>query len=172
MHQLKINLTCLTLLTAIAATVINLPAPLSGSQAWAQTPAPRKVEADLLSQQGVQQFNTGQAGAALLSFQQALTIYREIKDRESESYALANLGVAYDSLGNYVQAIEYEQQWLSLARETKDRQSESKALANLGNTYADLGDLNSAVVYYKQNFALTKVLHDTKTNRPPQASDR
>jgi tetratricopeptide (TPR) repeat protein len=105
------------------------------SQVLAQTPVERKAEADRLLQQGLQQFQISQFQAALQSWQQALIIYREIKDRQSEGIALGSLGVAYQSLGDYAKAIEYEQQWLAIAREIKDRQSEGKALGKLTLAY-------------------------------------
>ena len=92
------------------------------SQALAQTQAQRKAEADRLSDQGGQQYDISQFQAALQSWQQAVIIYREIKDRKSEGKALGNLGIAYHSLGDYAKTIEYAQQQLAIAREIKDRQ--------------------------------------------------
>ncbi len=81
----------------------------------------RSVEADRLLRQGIQQHQTGQFPAALNSWQQALQIYRALKNRQREGGALGNLGLAYYSLGNHAKAIEYSQQLLTIARETKDR---------------------------------------------------
>ncbi|MEG4091796.1 MULTISPECIES: hypothetical protein [unclassified Microcoleus] len=75
------------------------------SPALAQTQAQRKAEADRLLDQGRQQYQISQFQAALQSWQQALIIYREIKDRQSEGKALGNLGVAYDSLDDYAKAL-------------------------------------------------------------------
>ncbi|MEG4519134.1 tetratricopeptide repeat protein, partial [Microcoleus sp. AT9b-C3] len=109
------------------------------SQALAQTQAERKAEADRLLDQGIEQYQISQFQAALQSWQQALIIYREIKDRQSEGKALGNLGNAYFALGDYAKAIEYLQQDLAIAREIKDRQSEGISLGNLGNAYFSLG---------------------------------
>ncbi|MEG3943150.1 tetratricopeptide repeat protein, partial [Microcoleus sp. w2-18aC4] len=87
------------------------------SQALAQTQAQRKAEAERLFNQGLQQYQISQFQAALQSWQQALIIYRELKDRQSEGAALGSLGIAYLSLGDYAKAIEYTQQWLAIARE-------------------------------------------------------
>lgn len=67
---------------------------------------PRKVEADRLFGQGNQQFYVSQFEAALQSWQQALSIYRRIKDRRGEGNAFGNLGL-YRSLGDYAKAIEF-----------------------------------------------------------------
>ncbi|MEG3864007.1 tetratricopeptide repeat protein [Microcoleus sp. herbarium12] len=47
------------------------------------------------------------------SWQQALIIDREIKNRHSEGKALGNLGLAYRNLGDCAKAIDYAQQWLA-----------------------------------------------------------
>ncbi len=89
--------------------------------AQTQTADARKAQADRLLQQGNEKFETSQFEAALQSWQQALVIYREIKDRQGEGNSLGDLGVAYYSLGKYVRAIEYQQQSLAIKREIKDR---------------------------------------------------
>ena len=98
----------------------------------AQTTDVREVQAFLLLLQGSQHYDTGQLPAALNSWQQALQIYRALKNRQGEGNALGFLGIAYRSLGNYSQAIEYSQQKLAIAREIKDHQNEGVALVNLG----------------------------------------
>ena len=97
------------------------------SQALAQTQAQRETEADRLFDQGIQQHQISQFQAALQSWQQALIIYREIKDRQGEGWVRGNQGLAYLSLGDYAKAIEYTQQSLAIAREIKDRQSEGRS---------------------------------------------
>jgi CHAT domain-containing protein len=133
------------------------------SQALAQTQAQRKAEADRLLKQGTQQYQSSQFQAALQSWQQALIIYREIKDRQSEGKALGGMGIAYRNLGDYAKAIEYLQQWLALARELKDRQSEGIALGNLGLAYRNLGDYAKAIEYTQQVLALARELKDRQS---------
>ena len=77
------------------------------SQVLAQTSEVRKAEADRLLEQGIEQFNTSQFEAALQSWQQALVIYQQIKDRQGEGNALGNLGLAYYVLGDYIQATAF-----------------------------------------------------------------
>ena len=71
--------------------------------ALAQTPeiSSKKKEADRLLNQGTELFQGSQFEEALKSWQQALKLYREIKDRQGEGNALGNLGSAYITLGNY-----------------------------------------------------------------------
>ena len=74
----------------------------------------RQAEADRLLEQGNQQFNISQFREALQSWEQALTIYREIGDRKGEAASLGNLGIAYDSLGQFHLAIDYIEQSLDI----------------------------------------------------------
>ena len=62
----------------------NLKLNIGEKVVLAQTPDARKAEANRLLQQGIEQAKTSQFQAALQSWQQALTIYREIKDRQGE----------------------------------------------------------------------------------------
>ncbi|MEG4212146.1 tetratricopeptide repeat protein [Microcoleus sp. S13_B4] len=130
------------------------------SQALAQTQAQRKAEAERLLYQGRQQVQTSQFQAAFQSWQQALIIYREIKDRQGERKALGSLGNAYFSLGDYAKAIEYQQQSLAIAREIKNRQSEWEALESLGVAYGNLGDYAKAIEYTQQWLAIAREIKD------------
>ena len=121
---------------------------------------PQKAEADRLLQQVIEQAKTGQFTAALQSWQQALQIYREIKDRKGEGISLGNLGLAYLSLGDYPKAIDYYQQSLAIAREIKDRQGEGISLRNLGNAYHSLGDYPKAIDYIQQSLAIAREIKD------------
>jgi len=143
----------------IPSAQAKIPPP----QVLAQNPAGRKAEADRLFKQGGEQFQTSQFQAALQSWQQAVIIYREIKDRQSEGKALGSLGLAYFSLDDYTKAIEYEQQWLAIAREIKDRQSEGMALGNLGRAYLSLGDYTKAIEYQQQSLAIAREIKDRQS---------
>ncbi|WP_413198846.1 CHAT domain-containing protein [Nostoc piscinale] len=164
MHFKLCKYALIALLTATLSVNLDLPKLNflfnSNSVASAQTPDPRKAEADKLLNQGVQQYQISQFEAALQSWQQALNIYREIKDRQGESKALGNLGIADDALGDYPKAIEYQQQSLAIAREIKDRQGEGNALGNLGNAYYSLGDYPKAIEYQQQRLAIAREIKD------------
>jgi len=126
----------------------------------AQTTDASQAEGDRLFQQGLQQYQTSQFQAALNSWQQALQIYRALKNRQREGNALVNLGTAYLYLGNYAKAVEYTQQGLAMAREIKNRQVEDIALGNLGNAYLALGEYAKAIEYSQQYLAIARELKD------------
>ena len=110
--------------------------------------------ADRLFQQGVNQFHSGQVTAAIESWQQALFIYRSLKDRQREGIALTNIGAAYSVTGNYRQAIENWQSFLVIAQETGDVKGEIKALGNLGIAYRALGDYGKAIESHQQSLKI------------------
>ncbi len=167
MHLQRIGLTALI---TVLATLLNVDfgfpvlgqliqnpkSKIQNSQVLAQTPDARKVEADRLFRQGSQQYDKSQFEPALRSWQQALIIYREIKDRQSEGIALSNLGITYYALGDYAKAIEYHQQSLVIAREIKDREGEGHSLGSLGNVYFSLGDYAKAIEYHQQSLAIAR----------------
>ncbi|BAY66438.1 TPR repeat-containing protein [Calothrix brevissima NIES-22] len=159
----KIALSFLALVIATAFTPITFSPGTPGElRVLAQTPQAKKAEADRLIEQGVQQYQTSQFEAALRSWQQALIIYQEIKDRQGEGGALGNLGLAYHALGYYPKAIEYLQQTLAIAREIKNRLGEGKALGSLGLAYHALGDYPKAIDYYSNSLAIAREIKDRK----------
>ncbi|HEY9872418.1 MAG TPA: CHAT domain-containing protein, partial [Candidatus Obscuribacterales bacterium] len=149
-----------TLTATIAGSAAFLPAPLTAPQVLAQSVSEQKAEADRLLQQGIEQYQVSQFEAALQSCEQALIIYREIKDRSGEGAVLGNLGIAYYSLGDYTKAIKYLQQSLAISREIKDRQGEEQSLGNLGAAYGALGDYTKEIDYHEQRLAIAREIKD------------
>ncbi|MBD2776397.1 CHAT domain-containing protein [Iningainema sp. BLCCT55] len=121
---------------------------------------PQKSEADRLNQQGIQHSQNGQFKAALLSWEQALQIYREIKDRPGEGGVLGNLGATYGSLGDYQKAIDFNQQSLVIAKELGNRADEGGALGNMGIAYRYLGDYKKAIEFHQQELAIATEIGD------------
>ena len=114
--------------------ILNLPSRHLNLQVLAQTVNANKAEAaDELFQQGLDQFNHSQFEAAIKFWQQALTIYQEIKNRPRERMTLGNLGAAYFYLSDYTKTIDYEEQSLAIAREINDRKGEANAIGIIGN---------------------------------------
>ncbi|BBC26667.1 CHAT domain-containing protein [Pseudanabaena sp. ABRG5-3] len=150
------------LMVAALAGILGMVSPpdVALMTAQAQTTQDRKAEADWLISQGNKQSDISQFEAALQSYQQALNIYREIKYRQGELWALGNLGNAYNSLSKYDQAIEFHLQSLEIAREIKDRQGEENLLGNLGNTYNSLGKYDQAIKFLLQALAIAREIKD------------
>ncbi|MBD2088253.1 CHAT domain-containing protein [Trichocoleus sp. ST-U3] len=139
---------------------LNFPVPFAGSPVVAQTSDARKAEADRLLQQGLQQDQTSQSQVAIQSWQQALIIYREIKDRQGEVWALGSLGNAYLGLEENAKAIEYFQKALVIAREIQDHISVSTALGNIGIAYYALKNYANAIEYSQQALVIAREIQD------------
>ena len=159
-HSRLTNVFLASISLFVLATIPLLTTPDTLFPAIAQTTDARQVEADRLMQQGLQQYQTGQLRAALNSLQQALQIYRALKNRQREALALNFLGGAYRSGGNSAKAIEYGQQSLAIARSIKDRQSEGFAMSNLGAAYLSVGNSAKAIEYMEQSLAIARSIKD------------
>jgi CHAT domain-containing protein/Flp pilus assembly protein TadD len=140
----------------------KLARQLSTALANTSAATPTIAEADRLQQQGNEQYQSSQFEAALQSWQQSLTIYREIKHRQGEGDTLGNLGVAYYWLGNYEKAVECQQQSLSIAQEIKDKEGEGAAWGNLGLAYEALGNYTEAINCYQLRWAVAQNLGDDR----------
>ncbi|MEG4350772.1 tetratricopeptide repeat protein [Microcoleus sp. LAD1_D3] len=122
-----------------------------------------KTEADKLFEQGKQQYRICQNPEALQSWEQALTIYREIGYREGEFKSLGNLGDACQDLGQYQRAIEFYEQFLEISREIGNRKGEANSLGNLGNACESLGQFQRAIGFYQQCLVISWELEDLQT---------
>jgi tetratricopeptide (TPR) repeat protein len=121
-----------------------------------------KAEAERLLKQGDEQYQTSAFGAALQSWQQALSLYEALRDRHGKAMAMGNLGIVYQILGDYGKAIEYEQKLLAIARENRDFHAERQALGNLAAFYISLEDYQKAIDYCEQSLAIAQELQDHK----------
>ena len=121
-----------------------------------QTVDNRIREADRLRQQGKEQFQMGQVEVALQSWQQALKLYRETKNRQGEGKTIHNLGVAFGSRGSDQQAIDYFEQSLAIARELGNRDHERLALNYMGLILERQHKLDLAIGFYRQGYFILK----------------
>ncbi len=141
---------------------VNLSIPFSlTNEVLAQTTVnPRKAEADKLFQEGNKLYSSSQYSAALKSWEDALKIYKEIRDRAGESGSLGSIGNVYHSLGEHQKALDYFQQSVSIAKEIGDRSSVSRSLNNMGYIYKSLGEYQKALDYFKQSLTIAKEIGD------------
>lgn len=149
-------------LVVVATPWIAAVPPAIAQTVQSQTQADGAVlqEANRLLTQGIQQYRTSQIESALRSWEQALVLYRQIKDRDSEGRVLNNLGLIYKSVSNYPKAIEYYQQSLVISRELRDRLSEARTLGNLGVIYAYLGNYPQAIEFQQKRLTVARELKD------------
>ncbi|MDZ8263861.1 CHAT domain-containing protein [Nostoc sp. ChiQUE01b] len=126
-----------------------------------------KAEADRLFKLGEQQIKDNQPKAALESFQKALLIYQQIKERLAEGHTHKNISNAYFFLKDFPQALTHQQQALSIAREIKNPDLEARALLNLGiiNLNAPQGNIVSAIDFYQQSLAISRASKNSEVEQ-------
>jgi CHAT domain-containing protein len=120
----------------------------------------RFLQADELYNQGLIDYQAGDLVAAFRSWQQALTLYRSLKNAQGEALALGALSAVALSLGNYPEAIAHSQALLKLANSLSDQRRQMQALGNLGIAYKSLGSYNKAVATQQQALKLAQALVD------------
>lgn len=120
----------------------------------------KEAEADRRVEQGIEQSKRSQFEVAIESWQRALMLYKEIKNRRGEGQVLGNLGSAYNYLGQYPQAVDHHQQSLSIKKEIRDKQGEATSLGGLGNVYTSLGQFQEAIEYYHKYLFITQEIGD------------
>jgi CHAT domain-containing protein/Tfp pilus assembly protein PilF len=144
-------------LTPTVPIVLIADTPLPAA---AQVTQNHKTDAELLLEQGIQQYQSGKTMEALATFQDALKGFKRTGDRENEWKALSWMGLIYSRLGQFQQALELHQQSLVIAKEIKYRSGEGTTLNNIGGIYASLGQYPKALEFYQQALAIRKEIGD------------
>ncbi len=162
MHYQKIKLSIfVSLLVVLSASFVpRLPMVLMTLGVLAQSRVERQAEADTLLEQGHQQYQANQLEAALQSFQKALIIYRDIKNREFESLALFGLGMVHDRLQDYPKAIDYYKQSLAISREIKVSEFVADALLNQGHQQYQTSQFIAALQSWEQALQIYREIKD------------
>ena len=97
---------------------------------------------------------------ALRYFNQALPIYRKVKDRNAEAITLGNIGSVYINLSRYEEALRYYEKTLTIYRALPDsaapasRKSEADTLISTGWAYEKLSRYEDALRYYEKALAI------------------
>jgi len=100
----------------------------------------RKAEADALIIRASLLWQLGNPDKGWTDGMQALSIYREEKDRRSEARALHDMGISVMNQGQFLKALASLQQSLMVYQSLKDRKNEGRVLADLGTANMKLGN--------------------------------
>ncbi len=170
----------LTVLITVLAPVltplpINFPVLFSTPLVLAQTSvANRKLEADRLQQQGNQQARMGESLAALQSWQNAVTIYREIANspdgdrftsRTAEADTLNLIGNVYFRTRQSPQALVSYQQALAIYEELSNRAGIADTLGYIGDAYFRLGQYHQVRELFEQKLKTVREKGDHEGER-------
>ncbi|BCL35692.1 CHAT domain-containing tetratricopeptide repeat protein [Nostoc sp. MS1] len=124
---------------------------------------PTQAKADQIYQQAKELYEEGTAASqqqALIKFEQALSLYRNLGDRSSQSLTLGHIGKIYSDLGELQKSLSYLNQTLNLRRQLGDKTGETITLSNIGAVYSDLGELQKALDFFHQALSLNRQMGD------------
>ncbi|MEM6255755.1 MAG: tetratricopeptide repeat protein [Cyanobacteria bacterium P01_D01_bin.156] len=120
----------------------------------------RLAEAGRLLDLGIEQYSRNDWRTALATWQQALAIYQDLKDRLGEAKTLNNIGIVHESLGEYSEALAQYEASLVIKRELGDRSGEAKTLNNIGVVHRKLGEYPEALAQYEASLVIKRELGD------------
>ncbi len=143
-----------------ANRLMNCAGMLLGRNNNSSVAVTRKAAANILNAQAIQQHRISQFRESLQSWEEALTIYKEIGDRQGEAASIGNLGLACYSLGQYHKAIKFHHQSCNVARKIGDRQQEANSLGNSGLVYYSLGQYHPAIEDHEQSLVIKREIGD------------
>jgi CHAT domain-containing protein/Tfp pilus assembly protein PilF len=113
-----------------------------------------------LSNTGLVYDKIAQPQKALEYYNSALSIAREVGDREQEATTLNNIGSVYDTIGQIQQALKYFNAALPIFRELGDRSGEASILNNIGLAYDNLKRPQEALESYNLALPIAKKVGD------------
>ena len=111
-----------------------------------------RVAAESAESDGIQVKNAApeQWQAAIAKFEEALTLWRQLCDRQGELRMLARLGGEYRSIGEPQRALNCYQQAFPLAQALGDRGQEANLLLGLGGAHLRQNESQKALEAYDQ----------------------
>lgn len=93
----------------------------------------------------------------------ALTISRELYDKENEANALNRLGIVYHNFSDYNKALEYYIQSLTIREEINDQPGIASSYNNIALIYNAFKDYDKALEYTFKSFDVNKALGDKES---------
>ncbi len=112
----------------------------------------------------------GEKRKALSYYDQALSITREVGDRQVEAHTLSNIGVTYSSLGEQQKALAHLNQALRLSQDVGDRRGEIDRLGNIAKAHRDLGNLTEARTHIESGIKIIESLRTSVVSQEMRAS--
>jgi CHAT domain-containing protein/Tfp pilus assembly protein PilF len=126
----------------------------------AQSPNAQSQEVEKLIRQAMEQQQQGKSQPAIETWQQILSIVRQLNDLTTEVSVLNKIGMVYNNIGQPKEALKYFNQALPISREVRDRYGEVLTLTNIGLAYDKLGKSTEALEYLKQALPIWQEVRD------------
>lgn len=94
--------------------------------------------------------------------EEALTISKEIGDKDIEASSYESLGIVFQSLGEHVKAKECLEKAVAIKKEIGDREEERRYYGNLGNVFASLGEYAKGKEFLENDLTFRREVGDLK----------
>ncbi len=121
-----------------------------------------KTNADALNNNGLNFLYIGNNDIALPYLMQALSIRKQINDRQGEGKTLNNLSEIYKMRGDYNTALTYLKQALVINEQIGYRKGEGGTLNNISQIYQIRGDYETAMFYLEKSLVIRQQVEDGK----------
>jgi CHAT domain-containing protein/tetratricopeptide (TPR) repeat protein len=109
-------------------------------------------EAEKLTQQG-----TGESKLqAIQKYEEALKIWKQLGNKDSEATTLLSIGTLYYTLNQNQKALNYFTPALEIRKQLKDKKGEAIMLYSVAGAYYGLGDRQKALLNYNQALSIFK----------------
>ncbi len=118
--------------------------------------------AKALNAEGVLAFYQGDYASARILYEESLTIFRDVGNKQGIALSLKDLGKLAGMHSDAATAMALYQESLGISRELADRQACAEALNDLGNLAIDQGDYASAMALYEESLGISRELANTE----------
>lgn len=120
----------------------------------------RQVQADVLNTMGLIFAKLGDPEQALVHYEAALSIVKEVGNVQGEAATLNNIGNVQGDLGDSQKALEFYNLALPVAQKLSDRRREAATLNNIGFVYAQQEQYSQSLETYQKALPLWQALGD------------
>jgi CHAT domain-containing protein/Tfp pilus assembly protein PilF len=123
-----------------------------------------RIRAEALSTEAKQSTERTTAAAfraAIEKHDEALAVWRDLREREREAHTLNALGFIHHALGENDQAMARFELALALRTERNDIGGEAETLGNIAALHSSLGRKRQAIEYYERSLGLRRRAGDT-----------
>ncbi|WP_426591754.1 CHAT domain-containing protein [Dapis sp. BLCC M229] len=154
----------------MAITISAIPRIIIIPNVLAQTPAPEvenspessapKTKADKLFETGVEQFRRGTFDEALETYEQVLTIRKELGDQGGIAQTLNNIGDVYINQREYSKALDVLQKALTIRRQINDRSGVGETLNLIGFVYQRQREFSQALNLHQEALDISEAISD------------
>jgi CHAT domain-containing protein/predicted negative regulator of RcsB-dependent stress response len=120
----------------------------------------RQVKADVLNTMGLIFVKLGDPHQALVRYEEALKIVKEVGNVQGEAATLNNMGNVEADLGDSQKALETYNLALPIAQKLSDRRREAATLNNIGFVYAQQQQYSQCLETYQKALPLWQALGD------------